>query len=95
MSEPIYFCELEVIRFTMRGKRRIEEKSERVRMAMLTTTVDGLSDEDYSYRMLARKFLPKANRWELMDAFRKNYFVRSITVLKQVGETNDVEEEWI
>jgi len=79
----------------MRGRRRIIEKTETIRMPMLIVSVDELHDDDYSFRMLARKFLPKVSRWELMDAFRKNYFVRSITVLKQVGETNDVEEEWI
>lgn len=95
MSTPIYFCEIEVVRFSMRGKRRIIEKTESHRMPMLIVEIDDLRDDDYSYRMLARKYLPKASRWELMELFRKNYFVQRITVIKQVGETNDIEEEWI
>lgn len=97
MNYPIYFCKVTVTQFTTRGKRRIIGKQKVFSMPMLVKSAAELMEDSYTYHAIARKFIPKGNRWELIELFKKQYFIKDISLIKIVGETNNASQdfEWI
>ena len=96
MKKPINFSEVVVEEFTQRGKTITIQNETTFRMPLLTTIIADLTEDDFGMRAIARKFFPKASHAELMNTFNANHRIKSITVIKQIGETYEsIDDEWL
>lgn len=93
MRKKIYFCQVTIVELKKRGKTVNEGDSFKMKLPTKSLTIEEFLANSDDMMYIVRNLYGKGKIEDNTKHFLDNYRIKSVIMLKEIGETIDLKEE--